>query len=185
MTEDVFPTVLRELLRHEGGLVDHPADPGGVTNWGISLRFATGVGDLDRDGRSDLDVDGDGDVDRDDIVSLPVDRAASVYEQVFWRGCRCPEMPAAVAVLVFDAAVNQGRGPAIALLQRALRVADDGKVGPVTLGALRRSDPGPLLADYVARRAQRYAETRGFDTFGLGWMRRLAAMHQFAATTFL
>ncbi|HEV7368538.1 glycoside hydrolase family 108 protein [Arenibaculum sp.] len=185
MTEDAFSTAVRELLRHEGGLVDHPADPGGITRWGISLRFAMGAGDLSGDGRPDLDVDGDGEVTREDIMALPLDRAISVYERVFWHGCRCPEMPAAVAVLVFDAAVNQGRGPAITLLQRSLRVGDDGRIGPVTLDALRRAAPGPLLADYAARRAQRYAATRGFDVFGLGWMRRLAAMHQFAALTFL
>lgn len=177
---DVFLVSVEEILRHEGGFVDDPRDPGGATKWGISLRFAKLVGDLDGDGRPDLDVDGDGDIDRDDIFALPKEQAIDVFRRQFWLPARCDRMPAALALAVFDSAVNQGRGPAISMLQGAAGVAQDGRPGPKTLAALWKAKPRPLLAAYCTRRALRYAGTKNFDAFGKGWLRRLFAIHEAA-----
>ncbi len=185
MMRDLFPEACALVLRVEGGLVDDPRDPGGITNHGISLRFALSVGDLDRDGRPDLDVDGDGDTDADDIRALHPDDARDVYRKAFWEAARCPALPPAVAILLFDAAVNQGRGPAVTMLQDALGVTADGRIGPQTVAAALRANQPALLAEYAARRAHRYATTRNFDRFGLGWCRRLAHLHQTAAQRYL
>ena len=171
-----FPIVYDE----EKGLVDHPRDPGGITNHGISLRFALGVGDLNGDGKPDLDVDGDGDVDADDIRKLTREQAADVYRHYFWRPLRCEEMPCGLALMVFDTGVNQGRGPAITLLQEALGVKADGKIGPVTIAAIQKCDPIRTLKDFTAHRMVRYATTKNFDAFGLGWMRRAVRIHDAA-----
>jgi len=168
----------------EGGLVDHPRDPGGLTNHGVSLRFALSAGDLDRDGRLDLDIDGDGDVDPDDIRAMTPEMATQVYRQHFWQLLRCDLLPAPVALLVFDCGINQGRGPAVALLQRTLGVPVDGKLGPKTraaMQALRQAqdeDDVPRATDeYAALRMHRYATVGDFESFGLGWSRRLMHVH--------
>jgi lysozyme family protein len=165
----------------EGGLVDNPADPGGITNHGISLRFASTVEDLNGDGRPDLDIDGDGDIDADDIRKLTVEQARDVFRHYFWRLLRCDELPVGLALLVFDAGINQGRGPAIVMLQEALGIKADGKIGPVTLAAAVAAAGRPSFIDeYAARRAHRYSTTKNFEIFGLGWMRRLMKMHSTA-----
>ena len=174
-----FADAVEHLLGIEGGLVDHPADPGGITNYGISLRFARGVTDLNANGHPLLDVDGDGDVDADDIRKLSKEDAAEVYRIYFWGACKCDQMPWPIAFMVFDASVNHGRGPAIEMLQRSVKTEPDGKIGPMTLNAVQRRSNSmrELLNEYGARRGLRYATTKNFDSFGLGWMRRLFGVH--------
>ena len=170
-----FDRAIRYLLDPtiEGGFVDDPLDPGRATNWGISLRFALGVGDCDKDGHPDLDVDGDGDVDAEDIRRLPRESAIATYRDHFWNACRCDELPAPLAIAVFDAAVNQGRGPAITMLQSILGVKTDGRIGPMTRAAASRANVDATLVDYLATRAQRYVQTANYVRYGRGWFRRL------------
>jgi len=173
-----FDTVYEE----EKGLVDDARDPGGITNHGISLRFAVDCGDLDRDGRPDLDVDGSGQVDAADIRALTRDQAQAIFKAHFWDLLKCDEIASAgLALQIFDMSVNQGRGPAVSALQQALGVKVDGKLGPVTLKAATEQggwDTFAVNIEFSARRAVRYAVTKNFDAFGLGWMRRNARIFE-------
>lgn len=188
---DVFDLALGLVLQIEGDdeFTDDPHDLGGATRWGISLRFALAVGDLDRDGRPDLDVDGDGDVDAADIRALPREKAVETYRAHFWELLRCPEFPLPLAVALFDCGVNQGRGPAVVFLQAALRVTVDGKLGPRTLVAARRPDAGTVLEWFFAHRIAGartldgriqpgYAALAGWARYGLGWTRRCFEVHR-------
>jgi lysozyme family protein len=166
----------------EGGFVNDPDDPGLATNWGISLAFAFAVGDSDRDGRLDLDVDGDGDVDIDDIQRLTRDSAVSLYHDHFWASLRCDELPGPLAIAVADAGVNQGRGPAVSMLQGVLGVRVDGRLGPRTLAAAQAIYDDVALAHYMAARAQRYVTTANYLKYGKGWFRRLFNVHRVALT---
>lgn len=177
---DTFLWAVNEILRHEGGLSNDPNDPGGATNFGISLRFALKIGDLDGDGRPDLDIDGDGDVDVHDIRALPRATAIDLYRTHFWMPAHCDRMPGPIALAVFDATVNQGRGPAITLLQEALGVTPDGQPGPITLGAIVRRESSALLADYLSRRIVRYASLVGWLHYARGWTRRVLLIQQAA-----
>lgn len=156
---------------HEKGFVNDPNDPGGPTKWGISLRFAAGVGDMDHDGRPDLDTDGDGDVDIDDIRALPRSDAESMYRLIFWLPLHCDTLPPALAYALFDTAINMGRGTAIMLLQRALKIKDDGKLGPVTMSAAAKATPRTLRL-FLAHRAWHYSKLDGFQHYALGWLAR-------------
>jgi len=164
----VFDSALSIVLAHEGGLADDPADPGGITNFGISIRFAGSV---------NLDIDGDGKTTGEDIKALTLADASGLYHEHFWRPLRCAEMPPGVALMVFDGGVNQGRTAMAKRLQRAVGATDDGVIGPKTLAALDRhhNDYAGLINEVAARRGRRYAQTRNFDRYGLGWMRRLMA----------
>ena len=173
-----FEQAVAWLLTQEGGWVDDPRDPGGATNFGISLRFALQVGDLDRDGHPDLDIDGDGQITPSDIRALPREQAIQLYRSQFWDLVRADMLPLRLAPAVFDAAVNQGRGPAISMLQQSLGTAVDGKLGPLTLAASARANADTLV-DYLARRAIRYSKLQTFEHFGAGWMRRLFALQAF------
>ena len=151
-----FDKAVSFVLDLEGGLSDDPADPGGLTKYGIS-----------RKAYPDLD-----------IASLTLRQAKKIYRDDYWRACRCDALPTPVAFAVFDAAVNQGVRTATKTLQKVLRVRQDGAIGPLTLAAARDADPASFVRDYLARRAERYAKLRTFSRFGYGWMRRLFGVHQ-------
>lgn len=166
MTQTAFDRALAHVLAHEGGYVEHADDPGGATNMGITRSTLA-------DWRGHA-------VTRADVAALTRGEAAAIYKARFWDPCRCEAMPDPVAFMVFDAAVNHGPSGAARLLQQALGVAVDGRIGPVTLAAARAAETSSLLTEFAARRMVLYAGLAHFRTFGLGWSRRL--MGTLAAT---
>jgi lysozyme family protein len=149
-----FRKAVSIILELEGGLVDDPRDPGGLTKYGISLAAYPKLG-------------------RQGILELTLDEARAIYRRDFWDAARCSELPAEMRLAVFDAAINQGVRTAIRTLQKVLGVPVDGIIGPKTLSAAAKADCQKLVVDFMAERAGRYAALATFKTFGLGWMRRL------------
>ncbi|MBB4287728.1 glycosyl hydrolase 108 family protein [Roseospira goensis] len=181
---DHFPEALHYLLRHEGGYVDHAADPGGATKYGMSLRTLRAQGDLDGDGCLDWDLDGDGDVDAADVRALTPEDAATYYREHWWERHRLGlihQGPAAIKIM--DMAVNMGAGRAVALAQRACglcghAVAVDGLLGPRTAQALDSIPTARLRLALCGLQAGYYAGLvrmrSAFRVFETGWMRRAA-----------
>ena len=165
-----FDRALQHVLTWEGGLVDHPADPGGRTNHGITQITL-------RDARQAWPA-----------LNLPTDvgllthaQVAEIYRRMYWNACRCDELPDALALVVFDAAVNAGVAKARQWLQRALKVKVDGDIGPKTLTAARLADARKAVSEVNALRAFHYMLLDDIDQdFGLGWARRLFATHNAA-----
>ena len=170
-----FARRLAFVLAKEGGFVDHPQDPGGATNLGISLRFARSLGRV-------VDLDGDEDVDAEDIRLITPAIAADIYRSEFWAPVRGDELPAPLDLVVFDAAVNNGVGQAVRWLQGALGVARDGAFGPRTLAALRaRNDLAALVREVLAQRMALHATLAARQpAMVLGWSRRLATLSTLA-----
>ncbi len=166
MTEqERFERCLKALLRHEGGYVDHPRDPGGATNLGITLGTAKAWR---------LDVDGDGDVDKNDVRLLTPETAAPVYREGYWRKTASDRLPPGLDYMVFDLAVNSGTQRAARYLQRCAGVGEDGVIGPKTLAAVADVGASRMVHRLADLREGFYRSLPTFSTFGKGWMRRLS-----------
>jgi lysozyme family protein len=162
-----FLRVLALVFRSEGGYVDHPADPGGATNYGITLATLSACR-----GRRCT---------KDDVRELTAEEAGEIYRSRYWDKARCDELPAGIDYAVFDAAVHSGPGRAVRMLQKALGVAPDGIVGPMTLAAARRSDPRAVIAAICNQRLSVLRRLPGWAVFGRGWSRRVAQVRQTAS----
>lgn len=177
-----FEPALDVVLRHEGGYADNPNDPGGATNFGVSLRFLKGIGDEDKDGWLVGDLDHDGDVDGDDIRAMTRGDAAAIYRRQFWERYGYDKIRSqAVAEKVFDLSVNTGPGRAHRILQEALgrsgrRVKVDGQLGPRTREAVNSVDGRQLLADIRLEQLSFYRQLvvrkASLSEFLRGWERR-------------
>src|SRR5579862_3236474 len=121
---DPFETAVDFVLTAEGGLVDDPSDPGGVTKFGISQRAYPNL----------------------NIRELTIADAKALYRKDYWDRCSCDKLPAGIAFVVFDAAVNQGVSGSIRMLQRSLNVLEDGLIGPATLSAAAAQAPSAIIA---------------------------------------
>ena len=154
-----FDGCLPIVLASEGGFVDDPRDPGGATNLGITRQTLSAW--LGRPASLA------------EVRALTPAAAAPIYRADYWNAAHCGDCPAGVDLMVFDAAVNQGVGRAIRILQAALGVAVDGGFGPATLAAVRAADPATLVGAIAARRSADYRGLAGFPRFGEGWLERV------------
>lgn len=155
-----FDTALAEILRHEGGWVDHPADPGGATNRGVTLKTLS-----EWLGRPATKAE---------VKALTVADVAPIYRAKYWNVVKADDLPAGVDLMVFDLAVNSGPGRAAKFLQEVVGAAQDGSIGPATLAKVRALHPLAVIDGMARRREAFYRSLRTFDTFGRGWMKRLA-----------
>lgn len=151
-----FDDAFTKLLGHEGGFSDHAADPGGATMWGVTEAVARANGYTG------------------DMRQLPQAEAKRIYKELYWDKVQADALPAKVRYAVFDAAINSGPGQAVRWLQRALGVADDGRIGPITLAYTRQADPEALARKMLAQRLRFMTNLTNWPSFSRGWARRIA-----------
>ena len=153
-----FAACVALVLKHEGGYVDHPDDPGGATNLGIThLTLA------DWRGRS---------VTKDDVRALQRAEAEEIYRARYWNALNCDRLAPGVDLVVFDFGVNAGPGRAARMLQRIVGAATDGQIGPKTLAAAARQAPETLIGRFSDDRLSYYRRLKHWKSFGRGWTRR-------------
>lgn len=112
-----------------------------------------------------------------DIKNLDIEDARQIYYEDYWKDCKCHYMKnMRLAILVFDAAVNQGQGTARKMLQRALDVDDDGVIGSTTLAAIEKTNHKILIPYFMTQRFMRYVDLQKYDIYGKGWFNRLNLM---------
>ncbi|KRB01354.1 hypothetical protein ASD83_07565 [Devosia sp. Root685] len=162
--DERFERCLTAVLRHEGGYVDHPSDPGGATNMGITRKTLA---------RRRKVTPWTG-LPKAAVEALTRDEAALIYRASYWNTTKAGAMPAGVDLALFDFAVNSGPDRAVRMLQAALGVAADGEVGPVTLAAVQAADARRLINALCDRRLSFLQRLTSFAVFGRGWTRRVA-----------
>lgn len=158
----MFEKALQLVLRHEGGWVNQPQDPGGETNYGITKRVAEAAG-----------YDGD-------MKQIPMDLVRSIYRERYWDRVRGDALPWPCALATFDAAVNSGVHRASQWLQRACGAAPDGVIGPATISSVAAKDPRNVARDLCAIRLDFLQSLKTWPTFGRGWSRRVQETLQHA-----
>lgn len=161
-----FRKALEYTLNEEGGYVNNPNDPGGVTNFGVTQRvWEEWVGHP---------------VDEKTMVALTTTAVAPLYKKKYWDRVRGDDLPDGVDLIVFDTAVNSGPGRAIKFLQACVGVDVDGAFGPKTLAAVQRADDQKLIVDYAKRRLSFLTDLPTWDVFGKGWSGRVARVQSIA-----
>lgn len=163
-----FQRALEAVLHHEGGFVNHPTDPGGMTNLGVTKAvWEEWVGHP---------------VDEKAMRALTPADVAPMYKRKYWDKVRGDDLPTGVDYCCFDAAVNSGAGRAVKWLQAVVGVDPDGAIGPKTLAAVAAMDPEQLVDDYAKRRLSFLMDLAHWGTFGRGWSRRVAEVQSTAAS---
>ena len=156
---DNFSSSFELLLKHEGGYVNHPDDPGGRTNHGITQRvYEKFLGE---------------DVTEEEMKDMPLEDVFSIYKEDYWDRIRGDELPSGVDLCVFDWAVNSGVSQASKALQRVLGVLDDGIIGSRTVAATCRKENQTVVVEAISQKREDFYRSLGtFDTLGRGWLRR-------------
>lgn len=162
-----FPSIMDHIFEWEGGYVDHPRDPGGATNMGITIHTMRALG---------LDLDRDGDIDKDDVRQVTRDIAMEIYEDRYWHPVWGNRMPSGVDMVLMDASVNSGPRASVRWVQRALDVNPDGYLGPITFGAIQNKSPVWVVNESIKERLKSVRQFRNYDVFGRGWERRIASV---------
>lgn len=149
-----FNTAVKHIFKSEGGLVDHPHDPGGITKYGISQRAYPHLS-------------------RNEIKGMTKERAGAIYKKDYWDPMHCDELPGYLRLMAFDCAINQGVSYSTRALQASVAAVVDGAIGPNTIRAAHEVRKSVGLRRYAINRFQRYLRHPRWTTFRDGWIDRL------------
>jgi len=161
-----FDRCLALLLKHEGNFVNHPSDPGGMTNLGVTARvWEEWVGHP---------------VDEKQMRALTPQDVAPLYKRKYWDACHANDLVSGVDYCVFDVAVNSGVGRAIKFLQSVVGATPDGSYGSITNALVKKAEAEPvkLVEAYCAKRLEFLQSLKTFPVFGNGWARRVSEVKQ-------
>jgi len=156
-----YDEALRQLLAHEGGYTNDAEDPGGPTNFGITIA----------DYRKYVQPDANA----ADVKAMRVEDAKRIYRARYWDVLRCDELPAGVDYAAFDYGVNSGVGRSGKVLRRTLKLADDSSaVTDAVVAAARAADASGLVGAICDERLRFLQSLKTWGVFGKGWSRRVA-----------
>ena len=152
-----FQECLDLVLKSEGGWVNHPSDPGGETNLGVTKRvWVEYVGHP-----------------VESLKKLTKEDVAPLYELKYWRPCYCEVLPRGLDFVVFSMGVNAGPGRSVKLLQSAIGCVPDGVIGPATRGLISSSNGADIIKKFSDARREYYKTLKVFPIFGKGWLARV------------
>jgi lysozyme family protein len=160
MAASTYDDALRRLLKHEGGYSDHPSDPGGPTNFGITLA------DVRRYVKPDATAQ--------DVRDLSLAQAKAIYRTRYWDALRCDELPRGVDYAAFDYGVNSGPARAARVLCAIAGRPASSTIDDAALNAIRAGDARALVASLCDERLAFLRRLKTWPVFGTGWSRRVA-----------
>lgn len=158
MSASCYPESIKRVLQSEGGYVNHPSDPGGETNFGITIAVARANGY------------------QGPMKSLPIAEARRIYKSRYADPCNFDDEPAGVDYAVFDYAVNSGVSRANKVLRRVIALPDDAPVYQV-LGQLSTRDPKAVVGAIDAERLRFLQSLKTWPIFGKGWGARVKSVN--------
>lgn len=165
---------LEEILRFEGGYADHPKDPGGATNMGITRKTLARWRSISPWWQ----------LPKAEVKALKQREVTAIYKAGYWDRVAGNVLPGGLDLALFDFAVNSGPVRAIKTLQRELKVRVDGAIGPITLGAIRakiaKVGVATLIQAVCTRRLSFLMRLATFAVFGRGWKRRVTTLQRAA-----
>ena len=166
MAAENWQKCLETILHHEGGYVNHPEDPGGETNLGVTKRVYEEFGGTK------------------DMKDLTVEDVEPIYKKNYWDRVKADQLPSGLDLCVFDFGVNAGTGRSAKYLQGMVGATKDGAIGPATLAKVKEfvsmEGVGGAIAEFQHRRQGYYEGLKTFGTFGRGWTRRVTETTQLA-----
>jgi lysozyme family protein len=156
-----YEEALRCVLAHEGGYANHPADPGGPTNFGITL--------------ADYRTYAKPDATAADVRAMRIEEAKAIYRRRYWDAQACDDLPSGVDYAVFDYGVNSGIGRSGKVLRRCLGLSDSSaRVTREVIAAATAADAARLIASICGERLRFLKSLKTWPVFGRGWERRVA-----------
>lgn len=168
---DNFDIAIERLLSHEGSYSANPKDPGNWTGGRVRVGELKGTKfGIAANTYPTLD-----------IKNLTRDQAKAIYRRDFWDAIRADQLQFALAFQLLDGAINSGIGQALRWVQRAVGVADDGAIGPVTLAAIKAADRNDVLFRFNAQRLDFMTRLSNWPDASKGWARRIAANLNYCA----
>lgn len=150
-----FDDAFAALVGNEGGYVNNPADPGGATCWGITERVARANGYTGA------------------MQSLPQATAKQIAKKVYWDPLHLDEFDARIGFQLLD--TNYNGGYTVKWAQAAAGATVDGSMGPMTIAAIKATDPDQFILRFLAYRLKYLTGLKTWATFGRGWTNRIAA----------
>lgn len=162
-----YAEALHAVLKHEGGYVNHPKDPGGATNKGITQ----GTYDSYRVSQGSQ---------RRSVKLLETSELNAIYKSRYWDAIKGDDLPSGIDYAVFDFAVNSGPTRAARYLQSVLQQPQDGWVGPGTLKAAKASLPSAVINKLCDNRLAFLQRLDTWPTFGKGWAARVGGVRAMA-----
>ena len=167
MARWTYDQALSRLLTHEGGYTDHPSDPGGPTNFGITIH------DYRQYVRPNATAA--------DVRAMPLGEAKRIYREKYWDALRCDELPAGVDYAVFDYGVNSGVGRSAKVLKRVLGLdASSGSMTAPVIAAATKRKASELIVAICDERLRFLQSLRTWPVFGKGWSRRVGEVREAA-----
>ena len=154
-----FKECLDLVLKSEGGFVNHPSDPGGMTNLGVTKRVWEEYTGHEADEKI--------------MRGLTPEKVAPLYEQRYWRPTYCEVLPRGLDLLIFSMGINAGTGRCVKLLQSSIGCVADGVIGPRTMELIKSANVADLIRKYSEARREYYRSLKNFPTFGKGWLARV------------
>jgi len=164
------------VIAHEGGFTSDERDPGnklpdgrkGSTMWGCTqANWKKYIGHQ---------------VTQDDMKALKKEDVKPLYKRDYWDAVKGDSLPAGVDYAVFDFAINAGSSAARKMIQKALGVTADGAIGPATMKAIQEADALDLLEKFSHSKEAFYKPLPTFQTYGKGWLKRVADVQTSAST---
>ena len=158
--KDNFDKCFALIIGNEGGFVDNPKDPGGMTNLGVTRR--------------NWEVYLNRDVTETEMRGLTPEIVKPFYKSLYWDKIKGDQLPAGIDYAAFDFAVNSGVSRAIKILQQIAGVLVDGSLGPKSMEAIKSCNSKQTVESICGMRLDFLKRLPTFETFGKGWSRRVA-----------